>query len=158
MCGSCIQIDWESRATNLHQILREGWTFLCRNYLDDSEDCSYGQLVIGSFNVTRNLFMHHISCSVFAGAWTHPGDLGPLQPRFGTLWLLAFPKIKIIFERKETSDNQWDSGKYNGAADGNLENCVMSQGAYFEGDWGIIILCTIFLVSCICFKKCLYFS
>ena len=27
------------------------------------------------------------------------------------------------------------------------ENCVRSQGAYFEGDWGIIVLCTMFLVS-----------
>ena len=26
-------------------------------------------------------------------------------------------------------------------------NCVRSQGAYFEGDWGIIVLCTLFLVS-----------
>ena len=38
------------------------------------------------------------------------------------------------------------------------ENCVRSQGAYFEGDRGIIILCTMFLVSCIFFNKCLYFS
>ena len=27
------------------------------------------------------------------------------------------------------------------------ENCVRSQGAYFEGDWGIIVLCIMFLVS-----------
>ena len=38
------------------------------------------------------------------------------------------------------------------------ENCVRSQGAYFEGDWGVIVLCTTFLVSCIFFNKCLYFS
>ena len=31
-------------------------------------------------------------------------------------------------------------------------------GAYFEGDWGIIILCTMCLVSCIFFSKRLYFS
>ena len=35
------------------------------------------------------------------------------------------------------------------------ENCVRYQGAYFEGDWGII---TMLLVSCIYFNKCLYFS
>ncbi len=28
----------------------------------------------------------------------------------------------------------------------------------FEWDWGVIILCTMFLVSCIFFNKCLYFS
>ena len=26
------------------------------------------------------------------------------------------------------------------------ENCMRSQGDYFEGDWGIIVLCTMFLV------------
>ena len=34
-----------------------------------------------------------------------------------------------------------------GAADGDWENCVTSQGAYFEGDWGIIVLCAMYLVS-----------
>ena len=29
---------------------------------------------------------------------------------------------------------------------------------YSEGDWGIIVLCTMFLVSCIFFNKCFYFS
>ena len=37
--------------------------------------------------------------------------------------------------------------KYDGAADGDWENCVRSQGAYFAGDWGIIVLRTAFLVS-----------
>ena len=77
----------------------------------------------------------------------HPGDSAPLQPRFGALRLLAFPKTKITFEREEISDHHWDSGKSNRAADSHWENCVRSQGAYFEGDWGIIVLCTMFLVS-----------
>ena len=38
------------------------------------------------------------------------------------------------------------------------ENCVRSQDAFFEGDWGVIVLCTMFLVSYIFFSKCLYFS
>ena len=83
----------------------------------------------------------------------------PLQPRFGTtLQLLPFSKTKITFEREEISDCQWDSGKYDGAVDGNWKNCVRSQGAYFEGYWCVIVLCTVFLVSCIFFNKCLYFS
>ena len=49
----------------------------------------------------------------------HPGDSAPLQPRFGTLGLLYFPKSKITFQREEISDHQRDSGKYDGAADGN---------------------------------------
>ena len=36
----------------------------------------------------------------------HLGDLAPLQPRFGALWLMAFPKTKITFKREDTSDVQ----------------------------------------------------
>ena len=71
----------------------------------------------------------------------------PLQPRHGTLWLLVLPQTKITFEREEISDQAWDSGKYDGAADDDWENSVRSLGAYFEGDWGTIVLCTMFLVS-----------
>ena len=65
---------------------------------------------------------------------------------------------KTTFERVEISDHRWDSEKCDEAADGDWENCVRSQRAYFEGDWGFIVLCTVFLVSCIFFNKCLYFS
>ena len=104
----------------------------------------YGQLVSGSFTTTH-LLMHHVSCRVFGETSDHQGDSAPLLPRFGTLWLLVFPQTKIIFEVKEISDHWWDSGKDDGAADGAWENCVRSQGAYFEGDSGIIVLCTVFL-------------
>ena len=67
-------------------------------------------------------------------------DLAPCD-----FWL--FSKTKITLEREEISDHQRDSGKYDGAADGYWENCVRSQGTYFEGDWGVIVLCTVFLVS-----------
>ena len=89
--------------------------------------------------------MHHVSCRVFWWNIKSPRWLTPLPPRFGGLWLLAFPKTKIAFEREEILDHWWDSGIYNEAAYGNWENCVRSQGAYFEGDWGIIVLCTMFL-------------
>ena len=94
----------------------------------------------------------------FGKTSNHPGDSAPLQPRFGALWLLAFPKTKVTFEREEISDRKWDSGKYDGAADSNWKNCVRSQGAYSERDWVVIALCPVFLVSCIFFNKCLYFS
>ena len=88
-----------------------------------------------------------MSCPEFFGETSnHSGDSVLLQLTFGALWLLAFPKIKITFEREEISDHQWDSGKYNRAAESDWENCVRSQGAYFEGDWSIIVLCTMFLV------------
>ena len=31
------------------------------------------------------------------------------------------------------------------------------QGAYLEGDWDIIAICTMFLISCTFFNKCLFF-
>ena len=57
-----------------------------------------------------------------------PGYSGPLQPRFGSLQLLAFPKTKLTFEREEISDCRRDSGKYNGIDDGNCSKgfCRMS--------------------------------
>ena len=58
----------------------------------------------GSRITSRGEFFGEIS--------NHPGDSDPLQPRFGALRLLSFPKTKITFERKEISDSQWDSGKY----------------------------------------------
>ena len=46
---------------------------------------------------------------------------------------------------EEIPDHPWDSGKYNRTTDGAWENCVRSQGACFEGHWGIIVLWTSFL-------------
>ena len=86
---------------------------------------------------------------VFGKTSKSPRWLSPLQPSFGTFWLLAFPKTKITFAREEISDNYWDSGKYDGAFYGNWENCMKSQGTYFEGDWYIIVLYKMFLVSSI---------
>ena len=157
LCDHHIQNDWGSRAMNLHQILHEAWTFFCRNYSDDSQGCSYGQLMIGSFITTTHLLMHHILCRVFWWNIDSPSDWAPLQHRFGAQHLLAFPKTKITLEREEISNHWWDSGNYDSTADGNGENYVRSQGIYFEGDWGIIVLCTVFLVSCIFFNKCLFF-
>ena len=75
-------------------------------------------------------------------------DLAPYK------FFLTLPKTKVSFEREEISDCQWDSGKYNRAADGDWENCVRSQGAYFEGD--VTVLRAMFLISRIFFNKCLH--
>ena len=118
---------------------------------------------MGNWWLAASSQQHACSCitsgaEIFGETANHPGDSAPLQPRFGTLWLLAFPKTKITFEREEISDHQWDSGIYDRAADGDWETCVKSQGAYFEGDWGVIVPCTVFLLHCIFFNNCLYFS
>ena len=95
---------------------------------------------------------------VFWETSNHPGDSSPLQPRFGALQFLAFPKTKSPLKGKRYQTISEIQENMMGAADGDWEDCVRSQGAYFEGDWGVIVLCTMFLVSCIFFNKCLYFS
>ena len=38
------------------------------------------------------------SCAGFFGKAHHPSLSAPIQPRFGSLWLLSFPKVKIAIE------------------------------------------------------------
>ena len=83
---------------------------------------SYWGLAASSRQYTHSCITSH--AEFFAKTSNHPGDSAPLQPRLGALWLLAFPQTKITFEREEILDHWWDSGKYNGAADGYWENYV----------------------------------
>ena len=83
LCGHCIENDWASRATNLHKILHEAWTFLHRNYLDDSEGHSYGQLVLGSFSTTTCPVTHHISYWVF---WENIKSPRWFSPPIAQMW------------------------------------------------------------------------
>ena len=79
----------------------------------------------------------------------HPGDSAPLQPMFGTLWLLAFPKTKITFEREEISDCQWDSGKFDRTADGNCETVLGPKVPTLKGTEASLscVQCFLYLVS-----------
>ena len=57
--------------------------------------------MVGSFIRTMYLLMHHVLCRAFGETSNHPGNSASLQPRFGALQLLAFPKIEITFDRQE---------------------------------------------------------
>ena len=71
--------------------------------------------MFGIFITTMHLLIHHIYVEIFFSETSnHSSDSAPLQPKFGVLWLLDFPKIKVTFEREEISDPWCDSGKYNG--------------------------------------------
>ena len=50
--------------------------------------------------------IYHILCRVFWQNMKSPRWLSLLQPTFGALWLLAFPKTEISFEMEEISDCQ----------------------------------------------------
>ena len=71
-------------------------------------------------------------------------------------WL--FPKLKSPLKGERFQTVHEIQENMTGQTDDDWENCVRSQGAYFEGDLGIIVLCTMFLVSCIFINKCVYFS
>ena len=101
--------------------------------------------------------MHPVSFRGFGETSNHPLDSAPLQPRSGTLWFLAFPKTKIAIEREEIADCR-DSGKYDDAADGAWGELCEVPRCLLWRDWGVNVLCTMFLVSCVFFNKCLYFS
>ena len=132
---------------------------------------------MGNWWLAASSGQHACSCimsrAVFDKISNHSGDLAPLQPRCGTLRLLAFPKLKsplkgkrfhTIDENQENMTRQLmviptkDFAECSEQWKRCWENCVRSQGAYFGGDWGTIVLCTMFLVSCIFFNKCLCFS
>ena len=75
--------------------------------------------MIGSYSSQQSACSHITSHEeFFCETSNHPGDSATLQPRFGVPWLLAFPKTRITFEREVISDHWWNSGKYDGAADG----------------------------------------
>ena len=104
----------------------------------DENSHSYGQLVSGRFIMAVHQLMPRVSCRVFWQNIKSPRWLSSPAAQIWTLWLLAFPKTKITFERV-ISDLQWNSGKQDGAADGDWENCVRSQGAYYEQDWDVTV-------------------
>ena len=81
---------------NLHQILREAWTFLHGNYSDDSEGLNCGQLVIGNFIMTMpprlTQFLVKPQITQVTQAHCSPG-LVPCD-----FWL--FPKVKSPLKGK----------------------------------------------------------
>ena len=125
---------------------------------------------MGNWSPAASSWQRARSCATFCAEFFgkpshHPGDSAPLQPRFGPVQLLAFLKAKITFERErdfrprdEIEENttgqlmaiptkgftqcfeQWK--RY-------WNNCVRSQHAYFEVDWGVIVVCNVFVSSSI---------
>ena len=128
LCACRIQNDWVSRATNLQQMSLS---------LNIPPRKLFGWFRRLQLRATGDLQLHHNNTPAHTSHLVQSVLLKlhitqvtvPLQPRCATLWLLAFPKTKITFEREQISDHQWDSGKYDGAGDGYWENCVRSQGS-----------------------------
>ena len=153
LCSHCVQNDWVEQCICIK--------FCVKLEPPSAETIRMIQKVtaMGSWWLAASSRQRACSCitshaECFGETSNDPDDAAPLQPRFGTLWLLDFPQTKTTFGKEEISGHWWDSRKYDGAAERTWENCVRSQGAYLEGDWGIIVLCTLFLVSCTFFNRC----
>ena len=117
--------------------------------------------------------MHHVLCSFLVKHQITQVTQPPYSPDLAPYNFWLFPKLKSPLKGKrfqtvndiqENTTGQLmliptkDSTKCCEQWKRCWENCVRSQGAYFEGEWGIIALCTMFLVSCTFSNKCLYFS
>ena len=142
LCGCHIQNDWASRARNLHQILLSlnispwklfRWFRRLQLWATGDWQPHHNTPANASHLMQSFLAKHKIT------QVTQP----PYSPDLLPCHFWLFPKLKSPL--KEISDCWWDLGKYNGAADGDWENCVRFQGAHFEGDWGVTVLCTMFL-------------
>ena len=133
---------------------------------------AYGQLVIGRFIMTMHLLVHCVSCSFLAKHQITQLTQPPYSPDLVPWDFWLFSKLKSPLKRKifqtinEIQENTTgqlmviptkDCAECFEQSKRCLGSCVRSQGAYCEGDWGVIVQYTIFLVSCI-FNKCFYFS
>ena len=62
--------------------------------------------------------LNHISWRVFCQNIKSSRWLRPCKAHIWCCMTSGFSKTKITFEKKEIPDHRWDSGKYDGAADG----------------------------------------
>ena len=89
-----------SRGTS-QSAVRRRWLSLCTVWPSHSQ-WPIEQI---SFITTLHLPILQMSCRLFFGkASHHPGRSASLQPRFGSLRLIAFPKAKIAVERTRFVD------------------------------------------------------
>ena len=117
---------------------------------------------VGNWWLAASLQQHTLSCitsrAVFLRNIQSPRWLSPLTPQIWYPVMTSFSQNKNCLWKGRDFRPSPDSRKYDRAVDGDWDNCVKSQGVYFEGDWGVIVLCTMFPVSWLFFSKCLYFS
>ena len=147
--------------------------FFSWELLYNENSCSYGPLVIGSFIMTTCPLMHHVLCSLLVKIESRRWLSNPYSPDLTWCNCWLFPKLKspLKGKRVQTVDEIQENtmGQLMAIPVKNFaecfeqwkrccENCVRYQSAYFAGGWSIFVLCTMFLVSCIFFNKCLYFS
>ena len=100
-CLSIIELE-NARWNNEILILRHKFNFFVNRWLSLCPVWpSYSQWPSEqiSFITTMRLTILQLSCRLFWQRITSPTSVSSIQPRFGSLQLLAFPKAKIVVER-----------------------------------------------------------
>ena len=134
--------------------LEWAWTFLWGNYSDDSEGCSYGQLVIGCSITTTHPLMNHVSCRVFLWNIKWFCETQVTQPFYSPdlvpCYFWSFPKLKSALKGKrfQTVDEIQENTTRQLMCE--VPRCLLRRGLRCH--------CLMYNVSCIFFNKCVYFS
>ena len=106
---------------------------------------------MGNWWLAASSWLHAHSCitshAEFCGEISnHPGYSDPYLPDLMPCDFWLFPKLKSPLKGKRFQTiSAIIAGKYGRAADGDWENYMKSQCVYFEGDWGVIALWSMFL-------------
>ena len=139
LCGLHIQNAWASRAMNLHQICIKLEHSSKETIWMIQKDAAMGNwwLAASSQQCTCSCIMSHKEF--------FPGDSVTYSPEPCDVWL--FPKLKSPLK-----------GKRFQTIDEIQENMMGQLMVIWRSVWGIIVLHTVFLVSCIFFSKFLYFT
>ena len=131
--------------------------FLCGNYSDDSEVCSYGQLMIGSFITTPACSWIRSRAECFGETPNHPDDSAPYSPDLVNCIYCLFPKLKSPLKGKrfqtiaEIQENMMEQLM-------GMGRIVWSPKVLtLKGTEASLSYVQLSLVSCIFFNKCLFF-
>ena len=148
LCGHPIQNNWASRAANLQQIYIK-----LEHSSMETIQMIQKTAAMGSWWLEASSWQRNCSCIMsyaefFGETSNHPGDSAPLSPGVAPCDFWLFPKLKSpLQEKRFQTINEIQENTMGQLMASYWENCVRSPGASFEGDWGIIVLCTVFLAS-----------
>ena len=146
LCGRHIQNDWASRATNLHQILlsldipsRKLFRWLRRPQLWTTGDW---QLHHNNTPAHGSRLMQTFFCETS----NHPMIQPPYSPDLVPCDFWLFPKLKSPLRGKRFQSVDEIQGNTTGQLMTTGRTCEVPECLLWR-DWGVIILCTVFLVS-----------
>ena len=156
LCGHHIQNDWVEQ-----QICIKFWIKLEHSSVETiqmiQKVAAMGNWWLAASSRQHALSVPHVSCRGFWWNIKSPRWLTPLQPRFGTLPLLALPKLKSSLKGKRFQtvyDIQENTTRQLMVRLGEL--CEVPRCLLWRGLWHHCPMYNVF-VSRIFFNKCLYF-